>query len=66
MSTSAPYNDSQKKDIHDDAISSAAFHPMTLSHIALAVGLRGGDFNTLTPSLVIDSSRWLAKILSRS
>jgi hypothetical protein len=39
---------------------------MTLSQIAFAIGLRGGDFNTLTPSFVIDSSRCLANILSRS
>ena len=30
---------------------------MTLSQIELAVGLCGGDFNTLTPSLTMDSSR---------
>ena len=40
--------------------------PMTRSQIALALGLRGGDFRTVTPSLSIDSSRCLAKILSRS
>jgi hypothetical protein len=30
---------------------------MTRSQIAFAVGLRGGDFSTLTPSFTIDSSR---------
>jgi len=30
--------------------------PMTLSQIAVAIGLRGGDLKTLTPSFVIDSS----------
>ena len=40
--------------------------PMTRSQIELAIGLRGGDFKTLTPSLPIDSSRRLAIILSRS
>jgi hypothetical protein len=40
--------------------------PMSLSQIEVAVGLRGGDFNTLTPSFTIDSSRCVAKMLSRS
>ena len=40
--------------------------PMTRSQIALAIGLRGGDFNTLIPSFFTDSSRCWAKILSRS
>jgi hypothetical protein len=34
---------------------------MTLSQIELVVGLCGGDFNTLTPSLTMDSSRCWAK-----
>ena len=34
--------------------------------IVVALGLRGGDFNTVTPSFPIDSSRCWAKILSRS
>jgi hypothetical protein len=38
----------------------------SFAKIALAIGLRGGDFNTFTPSSIIDSSRCLAKILSRS
>jgi hypothetical protein len=40
--------------------------PMTRSQVALAFGERGGDFITLIPSLRMDSSRWLAKMLSRS
>ena len=40
--------------------------PMTRSQTALALGLWGGDFNTVTPSFPIDSSRCWAKILSRS
>jgi hypothetical protein len=40
--------------------------PMTLSQIALAIGHRGGDFNTVVPSRFTDSSRCFAKILSRS
>ncbi len=35
--------------------------PMTRSQVALAFGERGADFNTLSPSLRMDSSRWLAK-----
>src|ERR1017187_9680875 len=40
--------------------------PMTRSQMELAIGLRGGDFNTVIPSRPIDSSRCLAKMLSRS
>jgi hypothetical protein len=40
--------------------------PITRSQIAFAFGLRGGDFSTLIPSRRIDSSRWFAKMLSRS
>jgi hypothetical protein len=40
--------------------------PTTHSRIELALGLRGGDFRTVIPSLFIDSSRCLAKIPSRS
>ena len=40
--------------------------PMTRSQIAFAFGQRGGDFNTSMPSLFTDSSRCLAKMLSRS
>jgi hypothetical protein len=40
--------------------------PMIRSQIAFAIGLRGGDFNTLTPSFAIDPSRCFAKIQSRS
>jgi hypothetical protein len=40
--------------------------PTTRSQIALAIGQRGGDFNTLIPRLAIDSPRCSAKILSRS
>ena len=36
--------------------------PTRRSHIAFAIGLWGGDFDTLIPSLVIDSSRFLAKM----
>jgi hypothetical protein len=35
--------------------------PITRSQIAFAIGLRGGDFNTLTPSRPIESSRCLGK-----
>ena len=40
--------------------------PMTLSQIAFAFGQRGGDFNSLMPSRLIDSSRGAEKTLSRS
>ena len=40
--------------------------PITRSQIAFAVGLRGGDFSTLKPRWRMDSSRSLAKMLSRS
>jgi len=40
--------------------------PMSLSQIESALGHRGGDFNTSMPSLFTDSSRCLAKMLSRS
>jgi hypothetical protein len=40
--------------------------PMTRSQMELAIGLRGGNFNTVIPSRPIDSSRCLAKMLSRS
>jgi hypothetical protein len=31
--------------------------------MVLVFGQRGGDFNTLIPSLPIDSSRWFAKMI---
>jgi hypothetical protein len=40
--------------------------PITRSQIAFVFGLCGGDFRTLIPSRRIDSSRWFAKMLSRS
>jgi len=40
--------------------------PITHSQIAFAFGQRGGDFSTVRPSALIDSSRCLANILSRS
>ena len=40
--------------------------PMTLSQIAFAFGLHGGDFNTSTPRRLTDSPRCAAKMLSRS
>jgi len=40
--------------------------PMTRSQIALAVGVRGGDFSTVSPSRLMESSRCPAKMLSRS
>jgi hypothetical protein len=40
--------------------------PITRSQIALAIGLRGGDLRTFSPSRSIDSSRLFAKMLSRS
>ena len=39
--------------------------PIARSQIALAFGLRNGDFRTLRPSRLIDSSRLFAKMLSR-
>ena len=39
-------------------------HPF--ARIALAIGLRGGDFRTFSPSRSIDSSRLFAKMLSGS
>jgi hypothetical protein len=40
--------------------------PITRSEIALAFGLCGGDLSTVTPRFLIDSSRLIAKMLSRS
>jgi hypothetical protein len=39
---------------------------ITRSQIALAFGPCGGDFSALKPSALIDSSKCLAKMLSRS
>ena len=40
--------------------------PITRSQIALAFGLCGGDLSAVSPSFVIDASKLLAKMLSRS
>ena len=49
-----------------DAERSSKLADFLRSQIAFAIGLRGGDFNTLTPSFAIDPSRCFAKIQSRS
>ena len=40
--------------------------PINRSQIAFAIGLRGGDFRTLNPKPLMDASKLLAKMLSRS
>jgi hypothetical protein len=39
--------------------------PITRSQMTFIFGVCGAHFNTLIPSARIDSSRWLAKMLSR-
>jgi ABC-type proline/glycine betaine transport system ATPase subunit len=39
--------------------------PITRSQIAFAFGLCGGDLSTVSPRFLIDSSKRLAKMLSR-